>query len=203
MKRKVSGILGLVLLATALGSCDDDESGVLLRDLIALAVQPDSAQLAVGDTLRITVQVDGSANQSATFTSSDSAIASVTSSGLVTALAAGRAIIAVVADADPAVRDSVIINAFQPIVISLLPAAATLQVGEPLQLVAQVMGATNQDVLFRSSNENIVQVGTTGVVTPVALGEAFITAKAAADTTVLATSIITVIGPPVSGSRRR
>ena len=53
MKSYKLGILSVLLGAAVVYACNDDESGVLLSDLIAIAVQPDSAQLAIGDTLRI------------------------------------------------------------------------------------------------------------------------------------------------------
>ena len=82
-----------------------------------------------------------------------------------------------------------------PIAVSLVPDALTLEVGETGQLVAVVSGGpagTDRTVTFTSSNDNVATVDGSGVVTAVGAGVTTITARSTADTNAADASAVTV-----------
>ncbi|CAN5876428.1 hypothetical protein BH23GEM9_BH23GEM9_08120 [soil metagenome] len=99
-----------------------------------------------------------------------------------------------------ACRDAAVEPPTPPVVVTLAPAALTLEVGEarPLTaLVTNVPPARPADVDFRSSNTAIATVDGAGTVRGVSVGQATVTALARADTTAKASADITVTAAPV------
>lgn len=84
-----------------------------------------------------------------------------------------------------------------PIAVSISPTTAALSVGQTQQLNAQVSGAADVSVRWSSNAGAVASVSSGGLVTAVSPGTATITAKAVADTTRLATAVVTVSGPSV------
>ncbi|QII49476.1 Ig domain-containing protein [Bacillus paralicheniformis] len=78
-------------------------------------VQENSKTLNVGETYKISASVSPpEASQEVTYSSGNTAIATVNSSGLVTAKAAGTATITVASKVKPTVKKSVTINVMEP-----------------------------------------------------------------------------------------
>jgi uncharacterized protein YjdB len=148
-----------------------------------VAVTPTTATLAPGATQQLTAAVSPTTatNKNVTWTSSNTAVATVNSSGLVTAVAAGSATItAKTADGAKTSTSTVTVTSSSVSVssVSVSPASTTVKLGGTFQLVASVAPstATNKNVTWRSANNSIATVSTTGVVTGVAAGNVVITA---------------------------
>jgi alpha-glucosidase (family GH31 glycosyl hydrolase) len=85
--------------------------------------------------------------------------------------------------------------------IALPRPAASMQTGGELSLAAAILpkSVRNQTVLWASSDESIVKVGRSGVLTALRAGKATITAVADADKTKSASCLVTVMDVPVKG----
>ncbi len=143
-------------------------------------VSPTSNSLNVNGTVQLTATVlpTNASNQNVTWSSSNSAVASVSSTGLVTALTAGSANITVttVSGSKTAIA-SVTSTSVAVTGVTVSPTSATVYVGSTQQLTATVApsNATNKNVTWSSSNASVASVNSTGLVTGVAAGSATIT----------------------------
>jgi Big-like domain-containing protein len=133
MTTRKSGLLGLMLGVMVLAACEDPP---VEQPQISVDIVPDTATLSLtapGNTRQFTAIVNGSANQAVTWSSSVTAVASVSGSGLVTAVAAGSTQIVATSVADPTQR-----------------AAAAVTVGSPpaptITIAAVNQGGTNVPV---------------------------------------------------------
>ncbi len=110
----LSGSMMVLGMGAVIGGCARSSASSTLTQpqiqcpgntLLGPTVTPASATLSVGDTLRLVAKIDctvGGAPASFTWASKESAIATVdTSSGLVTAIAKGTAVIVATWTADP------------------------------------------------------------------------------------------------------
>ncbi|MCL2447049.1 MAG: Ig domain-containing protein, partial [Oscillospiraceae bacterium] len=140
--------------------------------------------LNVNQTLQLsaTVNPTNATNRNVTWSSSNTAIATVNASGLVTARAAGTATITVTT-ADGNRTASVQVTVAVPVTSITIAGAATrtLLMGQTLQLSATVnpTNATNRAVTWSSSSTAVATVNANGLVTPVAPGTATITVRTA------------------------
>ena len=130
------------------------------------------------ETLTATVKPDNATDKSVTWSSSNTAVATVDSNGKVTAVAGGNATITAKAgdqQATCAVTVSVPLES-----ISLNKTELALNKGQSETLTATVKpdDATDKTVTWSSSNENVAFVDAQGKVTALSGGNATITAKA-------------------------
>src|SRR5690606_1957158 len=137
------------------------------------------------------------------WTSSNTSVATVSASGLVTAKAAGTTVITVkTADGGKAASTNVTISASTVAVsgVSVSPATVNLSINGTQQLTAQVSpsNATNKDVKWSSSNTGVATVSTTGLVTAKAVGSATITGTTS-DGNKTAKATITITEASASG----
>ena len=156
-----------------------------------------------GQTLQLTATVTPSnaTDKSVTWTSSNTSVAVVSSTGLVTAVSDGTATItATTADgSNKTATCTVTVNI--PVLatgISLNQTSATLTMnGQTFQLTATVTpsNATDKSVTWTSSNTSVAVVSSTGLVTAVSNGSATITATTADGSNKTATCEITVSLP--------
>lgn len=134
--------------------------------------------------------------------SSNPEVATVNSSGLITALTPGITIITVSAIDGSGVTASceVTVTGIPVSGITLNRTSGELKVTESLQLSATVMPANAYDknILWSSSDPTVATVDNTGLVTASSEGNAVITATSVSNPEVTATSSITVIPTPVS-----
>ena len=160
-----------------------------------------------GQTLQLTATVtpDNATNKSVTWSSSNTAVATVSSTGLVTAVSNGTATItAKAADgSNKTATCAVTVNISVPVTgITLNQTTASLTSrGQTLQLTATVTpeNATNKSVTWSSSNTAVATVDANGLVTAVSSGTATITAKTADGSNKTATCAVTVnISVPAS-----
>jgi len=168
-------------------------------------VSPASVALNVGATAQvIAITRDASGNvmtgRAVAWSSANSAIASVSGTGVVTGRAAGTT--QVIATSEGKTGSATItVSAPAPVpvaTVSVSPATATLNVGATQQLVATTRDANNnvitgRAVAWSSGNSSIASVSTSGLVTAVAAGTVQITATSETKT---GTATITVQAPP-------
>ena len=139
-----------------------------------LTLAPDSASLGVGGAIRLTATVapSNASNTQLIWSSSDTLVAKVNASGLVTGIAEGSAIIAVTTE-DGSYTANCSISVSIPVTeIYLWPFFVSVIVDSTTQLTATVAppDATNKNVSWSSSNTSIATVSSSGLVTGVKAG---------------------------------
>jgi len=153
------------------------------------------------ELLAPTIQPSNATNQNVDWSTSNAAIAAVSSGGMVTAVAVGTATITVkTEDGNKTATCAVTVAPIAVTGVSLNKATASLNVGASETLVATVApsNATNKAVSWSTSNASVATVSG-GTVTGVAGGTATITV-ATADGGKTATCAVTVnAGVPVTG----
>jgi Tfp pilus assembly protein PilZ len=155
-------------------------------EVASVTVSPAAESREIGQTVQLSATVKDAAGniisgQSVTWSSSASTVASVSSSGLVTAHALGVATITAASGSKSGVAT---INVIPPPVasITLAPTNDTLLVGETVQLATTLRDASNNIVTGRtvtwlSSSATVATVSSSGLVTGVGDGTATITAS--------------------------
>jgi uncharacterized protein YjdB len=172
-------------------------SGVTLDKPIAIVAEGESINLAA------TIAPDDATNQRVSWSSNDKSIAVVSTTGKVTGVAAGKAVITVTT-AEGGYKDTCQVTVVAPVAvkrINLDQNTLTLTAGSTGSLAAKVEPgeATEQSVTWSSSDPPIATVDSTGVVTAVATGTAIITVRTL-DGGYKATCLVTVVAPvAVSG----
>lgn len=177
---------------------------VVERLASAVTVTPASTALTVGRTLALTVQLtDAQGNvlngRPIAFSSEKPDIATVSATGVVTAVSAGTTRIVVTSEG----RTGFATIAVTPIPVAdvvVTPATASMTTGESLRLVAATLAAdgtplTGRTVEWRSGAPNVVSVSPSGEVTALAAGTAVVLALSEG---VSATATLTVRVPPVT-----
>ena len=176
-----------------------------------VTVSPTASTINVGGTQQLTATVapSNATNKTVTWSSGNTAVATVSTSGLVTGVAAGTAVITSnTQDGGKTATSSVTVTATTiPVTgVSASPATATVNVGGTQQLTATVApsNATNKTVTWTSGNTAVATVSTSGLVTGVSAGTATITittqdgAKTAASVITVSATTIPVTGVSVT-----
>lgn len=168
-------------------------SGVTLNDT--------TKALAVGGTYTLvaTVAPADATNKNVVWSSSNEAVATVSSAGLVTAVANGTANITVTSAADSSKSASCAVTVTTPLTgIALSDTAKSLVINTTYTLVPVFTPATasNKAVTWSSSDSQVAQVSDAGVVTAIGLGTASITVTAA-DGNKTAVCAITVVNQTI------
>jgi hypothetical protein len=195
--RDISAYFALGILVVACGG-GGSEPG---PSVATVEVTPATADRQVGQTLQLSATVkDVNGNilsgQPVSWSSSASTVASVSSSGLVTATALGTALITAASGNKSGVATINVVP--EPIAsITVAPGNDTLLVGETSQLTATMRDASNNVVTGRqptwsSSSTGVATVSASGLVTAVGDGVATISASADNKT---ASATIRVFGP--------
>ena len=161
--------------------------------------------LTVGgtETLTATIAPANATNQNVTWTSSNSAVATVNANGVVTAISAGTATITVTTeDGARTANATVTVNAPNVPVTGVTLNHNIIHLGnsETVTLTATVApaNATNQNVMWTSSNISVATVDAYGVVTAHSLGTATITATTQ-DGAHTASCVVIVVPVSVTG----
>lgn len=188
-------ILGL-LTAILLWSCSDE----VVNEKRVNDVTIDSVEKTVveGDmfTIIATVSPNDAENKDLKWRSSNEAVATVDEEGNVTAIAEGNARITVVTK-DRALTANCVVTVLKRIfpveAVSIEPAEKTLTVGDLFTLTSAFTpsNASNQNVIWKSSNEEVAEVTIAGVVLAKTPGNTTITVTTE-DGGKTATSLITV-----------
>jgi uncharacterized protein YjdB len=160
-----------------------------------------SSAVTVGSTIALSSSVVPSyaGNQTITWSSSATGVATVNSSGVVSGVSAGTATItATTADGGFTATKSITVNSLVISVtgISSISGSSTVSIGSTTTFSASVTpgNATNQTITWSSGTPGVATVNSSGVVTSVATGVATITATTA-DGSYIATKSITVTKP--------
>jgi hypothetical protein len=197
---------------TALLACSDGgpASGNIVEpdDVARVEVTPTAMTLASGGTGQLTATLFAGSGavltgRSVSWSSSGADIATVSTSGLVTAVGAGTAIITATSGGrNGTAQVTVTASGGAPARIALLPTSATILVGGTVPLAASVYDAQDRltsqgTVVWSSSNTAVATVSTAGVVVGVAAGTAQVTAAIG---TIRATATVTVSGSVPQGN---
>jgi uncharacterized protein YjdB/formylglycine-generating enzyme required for sulfatase activity len=148
-------------------------------DAASISLNVNSLALDVGQTSQLieTISPSNATNQTVSWSSDAAGIASVNSSGLVTAVSDGTAGITVIT-ADGGFTDICTIIVSTPVTsISLDVNSLALDVSQTSQLIATInpANATNQTVSWTTDSAGIASVSSSGLVTAVSNGTAVIT----------------------------
>ena len=175
---------GTVTITATAGSASGNATVTVAQELDSVLVSPLTATVQAGDTLRIwagAFDANGHAVPEATFSwsSSDSAVATVDTARLVTAVGPGRAVIAATADGETGSMELLVLPPIDSIFIS--PATDTIAAGDTLRLVAEAFDANGRPVAgatfaWSSSDVSVVRVDRSGLVRGVGDGTADVSA---------------------------
>jgi uncharacterized protein YjdB len=194
----------VTITATSEGQSGTATVNVTLAPVASVTVTPSSANVAITGTVQLTATPkDANGNpltgRAISWSSSDNTIATVSSSGLVTGVAAGTVTITATSEGKSGTASITVAGAPVATVI-VTPASASVQAGQTVQLTATLKDAngnilTGRVVTWSSSNTSAASVNSTGLVTANAAGSATITATSEGKT---GTSAITVTPVPVA-----
>jgi uncharacterized protein YjdB len=170
----------------------------------SVSVTPATNNLNVGATVQLSATMKDSVGnvltgRSVTWSSGTPAAATVSASGLVTALAAGSATITATSEGKSGTA-TVTVTLVPVAAVSVAPVTKLLRVGTSGQLTAMTKDAsgnvlTGRTVTWSSSAPGVATVGASGLVTAVGVGSATITATSESQS---GTAAITVTLVPVS-----
>jgi len=152
----------------------------------AISLDKDSLQMTEGDAYLLTATISpaDASNTSVTWSSDNPEIVSVNSEGLISALSAGSAVITVIAADGSGVQTSCVVTVNPKFVfvesISLSSYEETIKIGDSFRLSVAVSpsDASNDSIVWSSSDEAIATVDSEGNVTAISVGTAIITVSA-------------------------
>ena len=174
----------------------------------ALTVSPSSAMLDVGAALQLSATVTDAAGnvltgRTITWSSASPAVATVSSTGVVSGVAAGQTTITATCEG----KSSTVSVTVQAPVASVVvtPSPDTLTVGGSKQLSAIVKDnkgnvLTGRTITWRSLAPAIASVSVTGLVTALATGNASVTATVSGVTGDAAVTVLTAAAAPAPGT---
>jgi uncharacterized protein YjdB len=171
--------------------------------IATVAVSPNTANTTTGQTVKLTaVGRDGAGNaitgSSFAWTSSNTSVASVDASGLVTGVAPGNVTVTATAGGKSGTAQVSVTNPIASVTVS--PASASVTAGQSTPLTATAKDAggvvlSSRSFTWSSSNPSVASVNSSGVVSGVTSGTATITATAEGKS---GTAQVTVTPAPVS-----
>ena len=163
-----------------------------------------NSSMKIGTTYNLAWSVEPSTatDKQLTFSSSNTAVATITDKGVITAVGAGTTTIVAAANDNLAIVDSyeLTVDALVPVTQINVTGKASMEVGESETFVATVLpeDASNKNVTWSSSNTNVATVDQTGKVTVVGSGTVVITATSVADTNVYGSFVVGVENVPIT-----
>ena len=189
---KVRFLYLLCLLTCILPACSSDDNEPVDEPvtITGVSVSPESISLECGETKQLTAKIspENATAGDITWTSSDEAIATVSSDGTVTGISKGTTTVTATVSGKSGTCEVTVTQEVQSVEIS--PATATLtSKGETIQLTATVLPEGAGEATWTSSDEAVATVSPEGIVTAIGEGTATITATAGEKT---ATCTITV-----------
>ncbi len=163
----------------------------------SIAIAPSTLSMGAGEqrTLAASVNLEPGLSTALTWRSQNNAVATVSSTGVVTGVSVVSTLITAVSVADSTRRGMAAVTVV-PVVrdLDITPAAATIFTGDTRQLDVNFTAdpGASKSVIWRTSNATVAAVSSEGLVSGVSAGTAIITAISASDTTKRATSLFTV-----------
>jgi hypothetical protein len=187
---------------TGLGSIIGDKLGLMLTNqapITNITVNPTSISLVVGTRGQImgTIHPVGAINTGILWDSLNLQIATVDSTGLITAVNEGSTYVTAISAGDSTKRTAVLVNVTAPVMeITLNKQSINLAVSQTAVLSMTITPTTvvNKNVEWYSSDLSIASVDQTGIVTAVGNGTAIISVKSLQGNLV-ATCSVTVTTP--------
>lgn len=196
-----SAVLMAACFLTLSFGCSGDAVVVQPPAPVEVSVAPSSLNLNVGYTAQLTATVRGSTDTTVTWRTTPPNIALLTPTGEVTAIAPGTALVVAIANADTSRRATAFVTVTNTmLVIALLPATATISVGQTRRFTAV---PANWLWTWRTSHPSIASIDTTGLATAIASGTTVITALPQSDSTKRVSAILTVLPPNSRGTGER
>src|SRR5207249_1819876 len=195
----------VTMTATSEGQSGTATVTVTVAPVAAVTVTPSSGTVAIGQTVQLTATPrDASGNpltgRVITWQSSNSAIASVNGSGLVSGVAAGGPVTITATSEGQSGTASITVSGVPVASVTVSPASASVPAGQTVQLSATLRDAngtilTGRSVTWASNNTPVATVTGTGLVTGKVAGAATITATSEGQN---GTAAITVTPVPVA-----
>ena len=195
---------GAIITATSEGRSSVASITVTPVAVASIDLSPDDNNVFVGQTTQLTADLRDATGAPVTgrvivWSSSNALVATVTSQGVVTAIAPGSATVSASVDGKSA-SVSVVVNARPASTVIVSPGQITIFSGQELQLSALVTDdrgqvLTGRPISFASSNPQVATVSAAGLVTGVTPGIVTITATSE---TATGTATITVAQEPVA-----
>ncbi len=178
MKGRFAAWWSVCLTAAVLASCQDDISSP--KTVASVTVAPSAPTVVVGTTVQLTATVrDESGNiltdRTVAWSSDDSAVASASSTGLVTGVTAGGPV-TITATSEGMRGTAAITVAPVPVAsVTVSPSAPTVVVGTTVQLTATVRdeagnSLTDRTITWSSDDSAVASVSSIGLVTGVGTG---------------------------------
>ncbi len=154
----------------------DGEGGAVT----GVSLSPAADTLGIASTLQINTRIEpyGAINQNVSWSSSDTSIAKVSSTGLVTGVAEGTATITVTTEDGGFTAQSTVTVVHVTVTgVTVSPSSTVIGVGDTTQLTAVVQpsNAENKTVTWSTSDSSVATVSSSGLVTGVSEGAAVIT----------------------------
>lgn len=197
---------GSVNVIASIGSVKGTAAVTVIPQVATVTVTPSPVGIIIGETTQLTATAKDAGGAEITgrtvsWTSSSDVVATVSPTGLVTSTSVGSATITATVEGK-AGTSVVTISPVPVATVVVNPTTSTLVVGATGQLSATTRDANGgtlngRPIAWSSSDEGVATVTSTGnavVVTAIAVGSATITATSEGKT---ATSVISVIVPPV------
>ena len=197
-------------LLVAMAACGGDGDGTPTTPtapaVASVDVSPSTGNLFIDETLQLSATPTGAAGETltgrtVTWNSSDAGVASVSASGLVTAVGVGQA--DVTATSEGISGSSSITVAQRPVAVVEIdpPSPVDVIAGQTVQLVATTKDdqgnvLTDRDVMWSSGTPAIATVGADGLVTGVAEGSAEV--SAASEGVTESVTVNVAAAPPVT-----
>jgi uncharacterized protein YjdB len=173
------------IVATSEGQSGSASLTVTPAPVASVVVDPVSATVTVGSTEELSVTLRDAHNNLLTgrvvaWTSSVPSVATVSSTGVVTAVAAGSATITATSEGQSA-SSTITVTPVPVATVSVSLALASINAGQTTQATATVLDAeggvlTGRTVAWSSTSTSVATISSAGVVTAVAPGTATITA---------------------------
>ncbi len=171
------------------------ESNVSNADMLnTLSITTAKSSLEVKDTLQLEAIFSNASTAQVTYVSLNPSVATVSASGLVTALTHGEALIVATATVDGVtVKATKKITVEEPATLKILNTETELWPNETITVRYEFSKDTAHTVVFESSNNNVATVNANGVVSPVADGKVTITVRDAVNGDIFDTFELEVI----------
>ncbi len=181
--------------------------------VVTITIEPSSQTINIGDMLTFTATAlarGGSErdNVGFTWTSSDTSVVKIGTSGVATAVGAGTSMIRAAAEGITSSPVTVAVNEPEPSTpmvarVEVSPSTMTLEVGGTFQFMATALtsdGMTISDVTYTWSSDDteVATMDETGLVTAIAAGTAMITASADGITSMPVAVVVQDIPPEVA-----
>lgn len=174
-----------------------------------LTLNKDSTTIRKGMTEQLTATVSpaNAYNKTVNWVSSNTSVATVTSSGLVTAIGKGTAVIKAASDDNSSIYDTCTVNVTVPITgIEVIPSAVTVSKGHTYTLTAKLLpaGCDSKPVTWSKTGNGKISVdANTGIVTVYSdakyFKQATITARVTDEGDTYTDTCIVTVGIPVTG----